>query len=126
MRSSEDYVKLTPRNVGISDFDYRDSYYPKPSASLLFLLRRPFASDLRTGYDKHPNDGSVMTYTGHTVLQTLIRCHFSVNDSFRVASIRHSCIGSPKRQQASNTSTPVRLMDVYTCARPSSLRPSFG
>ena len=26
---------------------------------------------------KHPNDCSVATYTGHRVLKTLIRCHFS-------------------------------------------------
>ena len=26
---------------------------------------------------KHPNDCSVTTYTGHRVLKTLIRCHFS-------------------------------------------------
>jgi hypothetical protein len=33
--------------------------------------------DRRTEYHKHPNDVSVCTYTGHSVLQTLIRCHFS-------------------------------------------------
>ena len=27
--------------------------------------------------DVHPNDCSVMSYRGHTVLRTLIRCHFS-------------------------------------------------
>jgi WD repeat-containing protein 23 len=27
--------------------------------------------------DIHPNDCSVMSYRGHTVLRTLIRCHFS-------------------------------------------------
>ena len=27
--------------------------------------------------DNHPNDCSVMSYRGHTVLRTLIRCHFS-------------------------------------------------
>ena len=26
---------------------------------------------------RHPNDCSVTTYTGHRVLKTLIRCHFS-------------------------------------------------
>ena len=31
-------------------------------------------SKLRT---KVEGDSSVMTYTGHTILQTLIRCHFS-------------------------------------------------
>lgn len=45
--------------------------------------------DLQTGFDyrhqefpgqaaqKHPNDRSVMTYTGHAILKTLIRCGFS-------------------------------------------------
>lgn len=34
-------------------------------------------ADQNTGHVKHPNDVSVCTYTGHAVLQTLIRCHFS-------------------------------------------------
>jgi DDB1- and CUL4-associated factor 11 len=28
-------------------------------------------------HPNHPMDNSVMTFRGHTVLQTLIRCHFS-------------------------------------------------
>lgn len=30
-----------------------------------------------SGYKEHPHDVSVMTYRGHAVLRTLIRCHFS-------------------------------------------------
>lgn len=45
--------------VAVRNFDYRYGLYSKPR------------------YFKHPHDRSVMTYTGHTVLQTLIRCHFS-------------------------------------------------
>ena len=37
----------------------RYGHYPKPK------------------YRAHPNDCSVMTYRGHAVLQTLIRCNFS-------------------------------------------------
>jgi DDB1- and CUL4-associated factor 11 len=37
----------------------RYGYYPKPR------------------FQAHPNDCSVMTYRGHAVLRTLIRCHFS-------------------------------------------------
>jgi WD repeat-containing protein 23 len=41
-----------------SEFDYRRGNYP--------------------GVPRlHPNDSSVMTYRGHKVLRTLIRCHFS-------------------------------------------------
>ncbi|KAG8898557.1 hypothetical protein FRB99_007354 [Tulasnella sp. 403] len=40
-------------------FDYRDGRYPKPN------------------FKKHPLDTSVMSYKGHAVLRTLIRCHFS-------------------------------------------------
>ncbi|ORX93571.1 WD40 repeat-like protein [Basidiobolus meristosporus CBS 931.73] len=40
-------------------WDYRFQEYPSPKIV------------------KHPQDCSVMTYTGHRVLKTLIRCHFS-------------------------------------------------
>ena len=30
-----------------------------------------------THYNKHPNDVSLVTFHGHSVLKTLIRCHFS-------------------------------------------------
>lgn len=45
--------------LAVRGFDYRHGLYKKPR------------------YMKHPNDRSVVTFTGHTVLQTLIRCHFS-------------------------------------------------
>lgn len=35
----------------------------------------------RPQYDAHPNDCSVMTYRGHAVLRTLIRCHFSPTET---------------------------------------------
>lgn len=34
---------------------------------------------------KHPSDQSVATYTGHSVLRTLIRCYFS--PAYRQASL---------------------------------------
>ncbi|KAJ8442620.1 hypothetical protein Cgig2_008396 [Carnegiea gigantea] len=42
------------------DFDYRWMEYPPKLKGV-----------------KHPNDQSLTTYTGHSVLRTLIRCHFS-------------------------------------------------
>ncbi|KAK9457847.1 WD40-repeat-containing domain protein [Dipodascopsis uninucleata] len=42
-----------------TQFDYRYQSFPGPVGS------------------RHPNDCSVITYTGHKVLRTLIRCHFS-------------------------------------------------
>ncbi|KAB2050712.1 Uncharacterized protein F383_27027 [Gossypium arboreum] len=52
----------TSCNLGYRNFewDYRWMDYP------------PQARDL-----KHPSDGSVATYKGHSVLRTLIRCYFS-------------------------------------------------
>lgn len=47
------------RSYGLSNWDYRNMYYRKPR------------------YQSHPEDCSVMTYRGHAVLKTLIRCHFS-------------------------------------------------
>ncbi|KAF8963925.1 WD40-repeat-containing domain protein [Flammula alnicola] len=61
MRSSAEFeeVRRENRDYGISNFDYRYPHYPKPK------------------YKAHPKDCSVMTYRGHSVLRTLIRCHFS-------------------------------------------------
>ncbi|KAF9270723.1 WD40 repeat-like protein [Marasmius fiardii PR-910] len=56
MRGSGEY---TERHYGIDGFDYRYPSYPKPRCKA------------------HPQDCSVMTYRGHCVLMTLIRCHFS-------------------------------------------------
>lgn len=50
---------VADRVTAVRGFDYRRGLYRKPR------------------YAKHPHDCSVVTYTGHTVLQTLIRCHFS-------------------------------------------------
>ncbi|MFQ6635922.1 hypothetical protein Gotur_013053 [Gossypium turneri] len=59
----------TSCNLGYRNFewDYRWMDYP------------PQARDL-----KHPGDGSVATYKGHSVLRTLIRCYFS--PEYRVPS----------------------------------------
>lgn len=46
-------------NYSCRNFDYRGQSYPKPR------------------YLKHPHDNSVMSFHGHSVLRTLIRCHFS-------------------------------------------------
>ncbi|KZT30917.1 WD40 repeat-like protein [Neolentinus lepideus HHB14362 ss-1] len=59
MRSNEDFERYADKNYGIPQYDYRYGHYPKP---------RRLA---------HPHDCSVMTYRGHAVLKTLIRCHFS-------------------------------------------------
>jgi len=59
MRSNADFEKVARRNYGIPHFDYRGGTYPKPK------------------HRAHPMDCSVMQYTGHEVLRTLIRCHFS-------------------------------------------------
>ncbi|WRT63171.1 uncharacterized protein IL334_000074 [Kwoniella shivajii] len=44
-------------------FDYRSMDYPRPNRLA------------------HPKDCSIMTYRGHSVLNTLIRCHFSPRES---------------------------------------------
>ncbi|KAI6047837.1 WD40-repeat-containing domain protein [Pisolithus marmoratus] len=59
MRSSEEFDRLPKRSYGAPGYDYRHARYPKPRRSA------------------HPNDCSVMTYRGHAVLRTLIRCNFS-------------------------------------------------
>ncbi|GAA5985581.1 hypothetical protein JCM5350_007142 [Sporobolomyces pararoseus] len=60
MTSDQDFhrLRLDRKNYS-SGYDYRSGYYPKP---------RHF---------KHPNDSSVITFRGHSVVSTLIRCHWS-------------------------------------------------
>ena len=59
MRSNLEFEQYQDRDFGIRGFDYRRGSYPQPR------------------YESHPMDCSVMQYTGHDVLRTLIRCHFS-------------------------------------------------
>ncbi|GAA6010081.1 hypothetical protein JCM11491_005858 [Sporobolomyces phaffii] len=60
MTSDEDFDRLRLDRKSYSNgYDYRSGYYPKPR------------------HMKHPNDCSVMTYRGHSVTSTLIRCHWS-------------------------------------------------
>ncbi|GAA5944429.1 uncharacterized protein JCM15063_000952 [Sporobolomyces koalae] len=60
MTSDEEFdrLRLDRKNFS-SGYDYRSGYYPKPR------------------YLQHPHDTSVMTYRGHSVVSTLIRCHWS-------------------------------------------------
>ncbi|WVQ64278.1 uncharacterized protein L199_002440 [Kwoniella botswanensis] len=48
---------------GQQRFDYRSMQYPRPNRLA------------------HPKDCSIMTFRGHSVLRTLIRCHFSPRES---------------------------------------------
>ncbi|KAL4805543.1 WD40-repeat-containing domain protein [Aspergillus unguis] len=58
MMSTAKFDTLDPTSYG-TGFDYRVEHYP---------------SDY---YHPHPHDCSVVTFRGHRVLRTLIRCHFS-------------------------------------------------
>ena len=58
MMSTEDSSKLNPQRY-TTGFDYRFMTYPINK------------------YAPHPHDCSIVTYRGHSVLKTLIRCHFS-------------------------------------------------
>lgn len=59
MCSSQEFESVKDRHHGIRGFDYRYSRYPISESK------------------SHPKDCSVMTYRGHRVYRTLIRCHFS-------------------------------------------------
>ncbi|KAI0639524.1 WD40 repeat-like protein [Trametes polyzona] len=59
MRSNTEFESVAKQHYGVPHFDYRAESYPQPR------------------YKAHPLDCSVMKYTGHEVLRTLIRCHFS-------------------------------------------------
>ncbi|KAH7157883.1 WD40-repeat-containing domain protein [Dactylonectria estremocensis] len=53
------FHEISPTNTRISGFDYRGGVYDEED------------------WDPHPKDNSVVTFRGHKVLRTLIRCHFS-------------------------------------------------
>ncbi|KAJ4201027.1 hypothetical protein NW767_007163 [Fusarium falciforme] len=58
--STDRFKELNPtRHTRNSDFDYRGGVYDDED------------------WDVHPNDNSLVTFRGHKVLRTLIRCHFS-------------------------------------------------
>ncbi|KAI0686011.1 WD40-repeat-containing domain protein [Cytidiella melzeri] len=59
MRTNLEFEQWRNKSVGFPNFDYRRGIYPK------------------TRHKEHPMNCSVMQYTGHDVLRTLIRCHFS-------------------------------------------------
>lgn len=59
MCSNSEYEAVKNQHYGVARYDYRRMAYPAPR------------------YTAHPKDCSVMTYRGHSVLRTLIRCHFS-------------------------------------------------
>ncbi|KAG6919041.1 hypothetical protein DXG01_009751 [Tephrocybe rancida] len=59
MRSNQEFESVQKKFFGVRDFDYRYPPYPGPKCPT------------------HPKDCSVMTYYGHSVMRTLIRCHFS-------------------------------------------------
>lgn len=59
MHSSSKFDRMTHLDYGLRNWDYRNMSYRQPR------------------YQAHPQDCSVMTYRGHAVLKTLIRCHFS-------------------------------------------------
>ncbi|PUU77426.1 WD40-repeat-containing domain protein [Tuber borchii] len=57
MMAKEKFDSMAHKNYG-TGFDYRSNPYTEPPT-------------------KHPDDCSLVTYRGHSVLKTLIRCHFS-------------------------------------------------
>ncbi|KAF9245903.1 WD40 repeat-like protein [Melanogaster broomeanus] len=63
MCGSDDFDKFSHRDYRLHNYDYRYGYYPKPKRAA------------------HPNDCSVMTYRGHAVFRTLIRCNFSPTET---------------------------------------------
>lgn len=78
MRSNEDFESVQRVHYGIPHFDYR---WVCPRSLSHAHESSPFTpsggSYPRPRHRAHPLDCSVMQYTGHEVLRTLIRCHFS-------------------------------------------------
>ena len=63
-------------------FDYRYLRPPLRCLCLCLIINASRSAHYPTPRHKaHPLDTSVMTYKGHAVLRTLIRCHFSPAES---------------------------------------------
>lgn len=76
MRSSQEFEAVESRNYGVHNFDYRFVMLHLFNDHISYSpLRYPHYP--KPKYPAHPLDCSVMTYRGHSVLRTLIRCHFS-------------------------------------------------
>ncbi len=103
MHSSSKFERMTHLDYGLRNWDYRNMSYRQPR------------------YQAHPQDCSVMTYRGHAVLKTLIRCHFSPR---RRRGRGTFIAGVPMGRFISGTSTVrlrrcwiVRKFDRYTLRR---------
>jgi DDB1- and CUL4-associated factor 11 len=79
------YVLSNGKDQSMKLWDIRKAYSSTEWRGLQPFRRRHF--DYRMGrynednWDPHPDDNSVVTFRGHQVLQTLIRCHFSPPNS---------------------------------------------
>jgi len=77
MRSSEEFDEIGQNRYHIGGYDYRCVRPPfSPTGSLGESINRRGAYPMPKVL-AHPMDCSVMTYRGHAVLRTLIRCYFS-------------------------------------------------
>ncbi|CAJ0745438.1 4474_t:CDS:10 [Entrophospora sp. SA101] len=84
MMSGDQYKRLPPVNLRRRKWDYRHMRYP---------------GDI---YFEHPQNVSVMTYRGHSVLRTLIRCHFSpasTGHSYLYTGSEDGCIRVSTKKQ---------------------------
>ena len=76
MRSNHDWENVADEHYGIADYDYRCAY-SSSNDRLPLLLAYRYGDYPPPRHESHPLNCSVMTFRGHKVLQTLIRCHFS-------------------------------------------------
>ncbi|KAM4065051.1 LEC14B protein [Hirsutella rhossiliensis] len=68
-------MKLWDLRMAKSTARFRDEYSQRRSMGSTFDYRREAYDE--EYWDPHPHDNSLVTFRGHKVLRTLIRCHFS-------------------------------------------------
>ena len=76
MRSNEEFDEIGYNEYHIRGYDYRYVRPDSQKGSLRESINRRGVY-LKPRVLAHPKDCSVMTYRGHAVLKTLIRCYFS-------------------------------------------------
>lgn len=83
MRSNSEYEAVKDKFYGLNNFDYRcvDPCFGFLACIQLIWISYRYSDDRKQRKPAHPKDCSVMTYRGHTVMRTLIRCHFSPIES---------------------------------------------
>lgn len=114
-------MKLWDLRMVMSDSDF-NALPPSTQESRFDYRWGPYDED---SWYAHPNDNSLVTYRGHQVLRTLIRCHFSPSGSTNSRYV-YSGSADGKVYIWNMDGTIAGKVDVYAATVNSRRMPSHG